>query len=391
MMGFTSRLCLVIITAAIYVLIPAGAETFRGKDVLYGRIGTDITLTCKAANDRIIQWKVNGTLVALTNDTKIQHGNLVLLMADLSMEGNYSCHGNTGRLLHWIKLKLGYPPSKPLVHCQASNFYRISCSWKKNQEAAFPTSYSATFRNPSRKVSNCTTDLLSNICQIDNPEMFASLPYIINITAINPVGRRTTLLEIVTMEIVQPNPPANVTAEPVFGSPRRIKVQWDYPPLWSERFELKFILEYKLQQSHFWSGLETKMKAENITDAIAGQLYVIRVKAKDSFDNGKWSDWSSEVPVIAWSETTTENVQTTVTALMTDFAHTHIQSTEPTFSPTSILSSSDVLDKNIVVLISIASSVGISIAVATFLFWIRSKRPASDKNDILTKKALPLC
>ncbi|XP_067887421.1 interleukin-11 receptor subunit alpha isoform X2 [Heterodontus francisci] len=339
----------------------------------------------------IIQWKVNGTLVVLTNDTKVQNGNLVVLMADLPMEGNYSCHDETGRLLHWTQLKLGYPPSKPLVNCKASTFYKISCSWVKDQEAAFPTSYIATYRDPSSKVWNCPVDLLSNICQIDNPQIFASLPYVINITAINPVGYRTTLLEIVALDIVQPDPPANVRAEPVFGSPRRIKVQWDYPLSWSPRFELKFILEYKLKQNRFWSRMETKMKEEIITDAIVAQLYVIRVKAKDSFDNGKWSDWSSEVLATAWSETTTEGIQTTVTTLMTDIAHAHSQSTEATFSPTSVLSSSDVLDREIVILISIIVSIGISIAVATLVLWIRRKKRESDKNDILTKKALHFC
>ncbi|XP_078076595.1 interleukin-11 receptor subunit alpha-like [Mustelus asterias] len=389
MIGSASCLCHVIVTVTIFLLIPAGAEIFRGEDVLYGKIGTDITLMCNAANDRIIQWQVNGSPVALTNDTKVQYGNLVLLMADLPMEGNYSCHDSTGGLLHLIKLKLGHPPSKPLVHCKASNFYRISCSWRKNQEAAFPTRYIATYSKPNREVSNCTMDLHSNVCQIDNPQMFASLPYIINITAINPVGHRTTLLELFTMEIVQSDPPANVTVEPIFGSPTRIKVQWDYPPSWGERFELKFILEYKPQQSDHWSRLETKMRTINITDAIADQLYVIRVKAKDFFDNGKWSDWSSEVLVTARSETTTERIQTTVTTL-TDFAHTHSRSTEPTFPPTSTFSSSDLLDRDIIILISITISVGISIAVATFLLWIKRKRQESDKNDILAKKALPL-
>uniref|UniRef100_UPI00398E7A49 interleukin-11 receptor subunit alpha-like isoform X2 n=1 Tax=Pristiophorus japonicus TaxID=55135 RepID=UPI00398E7A49 len=367
MIGSTSCLCHVIILATVSLLIPAGAEIFRGKDVLYGSIGTDITLLCSATNDRIIQWKVNGTLVALTNYTKVQNGNLVLLMADLPMEGNYSCYDETGGLLYWTQLKFGYPPSKPLVHCTAPNFYTIFCSWEKNQEPTFPTSYIATYRDPSNKVWNCPTDLLSNLCKIDDPHIFSPLPYIINITAVNPVGYRTTLLEIVALDIVQPDPPANVNAEPVFGSPRRIKVQWDYPLRWSPRFELKFILEYKLQQNHFWSRMETKLKEEIITDAIVAQLYVIRVQAKDSFDYGNWSDWSSEVYCTTWSETTSESIQAAVTTLMMDDVHPHSQSTEPTFSPTLTLSSSDVLDKDIVILISIAVSIGISIAFATFV------------------------
>ncbi|XP_067840430.1 interleukin-11 receptor subunit alpha [Heptranchias perlo] len=391
MIGSTSSLCHVVVLATVSLLIPAGTEIFRGKDVLLGRIGTDITLLCNAANDRIIQWKVNGTLVALNNNTKVQNGNLMLLMAGLPMEGSYSCHDETGGLLHWTQLKLGYPPSKPLVRCKALNFYRIFCSWENRQVAAFPTSYIATYRDPRNKVLNCSTDLLSNICQIDNPQIFSPLPYIINITAVNPVGYRTTLLEIVAQDIVQPDPPAHVKAEPVYGSPRRIKVQWEYPLSWNPRFELKFILEYRLQQNRFWSRMETKMKEEIITDAIAAQLYVIRVKAKDSFDNGKWSDWSSEVLASSWSEITSESIQTTVVTLMMDYAPTHSQSAEPTFSPTSILSSSDVLDKNIVILISIAVSIGISIAVAIFVLWIRRKKQDPDKDDILTKKALPFC
>ncbi|XP_048458406.1 interleukin-11 receptor subunit alpha [Rhincodon typus] len=312
-------------------------------------------------------------------------------MANLSMEGNYSCHDETGRLLHWTQLKLGYPPSKPLVHCTASNFYRISCMWENNQEGSFPIHYIATYRSPSSNIFSCPRDFLRNICQIDNPQMFASLPYVINITAINPIGRRTTLLDIVLFDIVQPDPPVNVTAEPVFGSPRRIKVQWDYPPSWGSQFKLKFVLEYKLLRYNFWSRLNTKMTTEIITDAIAAQLCAIRVKARDFFDNGKWSDWSSEVLVTPWIETTTENIQSTVTTLMMDFIHTQSQSTDPTLSSNVILSSSDVLDRNIVVLISIAASIGICIAATTFVLWIRRRRQESDMNDILTKKALSLC
>ncbi|XP_072429412.1 interleukin-11 receptor subunit alpha-like [Chiloscyllium punctatum] len=389
MIAFISCLCHGIVLASI-LLTPAGAGIFGGTDVLYGRIGTDITLKCKAANNRIIQWKVNGTFVTLSNNLKEQNGSLVLLMADLSMEGNYSCHDETTRLLYLTQLKLGYPPSKPLVHCVASNFYRISCMWENSQEGSIPVRYIATYRTPSSNIFNCPRDSLNNICQIDNPQMFASLPYVINITAVNPIGHRTTLLDVMLFDIVQPDPPVNITAEPVFGSPRRIRVQWDYPLSWGSQFKLKFVLEYKLQKYNFWSRLDTKMTTEIITDAIAAQLYAIRVKTKDFFDNGKWSNWSSEVFVTPWRETTTESIQSTVTTQMMDFVQTLSQSTTPTLSPNVIPSSSDVLDRNIVILISIATSIGICIAATTFVLWIRSRRQESDKNDILTKKALTL-
>ncbi|XP_069780185.1 interleukin-11 receptor subunit alpha-1-like [Narcine bancroftii] len=372
-------------------LIPANANHFGRNDFLYGRIGTDITLMCNATNDRIIQWKVNGSLVGQANNTKVQNGNLVLLMAGLPVEGNYSCHDDTGEMLQCTRLKLGYPPYKPVVHCKALNFYRIYCFWERNHVESFPTHYIATYRDPRNKVWNCTTQLPSNICQIDDPQIFSPLPYVINITAVNPVGHRTTLLEIVAPDIVQPDPPSNVKAEPVFGSPRRIKVQWNYPSTWSSRFELKFILEYKLQQNNFWSRVETNKKEETITDAIAAQLYVIRVKAKDFLDYGKWSDWSSEVLVATWSETTSESIQTTVAMLTMDYQDTHGQQTETSSSPNSIASSSDVLDKDIIILIFIAISAGLFTITAAFVIWVRKKRQEPHKADILMKKALPYC
>ncbi|XP_051866002.1 interleukin-11 receptor subunit alpha [Pristis pectinata] len=390
MIGSSSCIYKVLVLAAISFLIPDDANAFRGNEALYGRIGTDITLMCNAANDRIIQWKVNGTLVAQTNNTKVQNGNLVLLMASLPVEGNYSCHDDAGEMLQWTLLKLGYPPSKPLVHCKALNFSRIYCSWEKNHEESLPTSYIATYRDPSSKVWNCTTQLPSSVCQIDNPQIFSQLPYVMNVTAVNPVGHRTTLLEIVTLDIVQPDPPTNVKAEPVFGSPRRIKVHWNYPLSWSSRFELKFILEYKLKQNNFWSRIETNKKEETITDAIAAQLYVIRVKAKDFFDSGNWSDWSSEVLVTTWSETTSESIQTTVATLTVDYVDTCNQQTESTSAPTSIFPSSDVLDKDFIILISIAILVGLLTMTVAFVLWVRKKKQEPHKADILMK-ALPYC
>lgn len=385
MIGSTSCIYHVFVLAVASFLIPADANGFRGNDILYGRIGTDITLMCNAANGRIVQWKVNGSLVVQTNSTKVQNGNLLLLMASLPVEGNYSCHGEAGEMLHSTQLKLGYPPSKPLVHCEAQNFYRIYCSLEKSHKEFFPTSYIATYRDPESNVWNCTTQVPSNICQIDNPELFSPIPYVINITAVNPVGHRTTLLEILTPDIVQPDPPSNVKAEPVFGSPRRIKVQWNYPLSWSQHFELKFIMEYKLQQNNFMSRLETIEKEETITDAITAQLYVIRVKAKDSFDFGKWSDWSSEVFVTTWSEI----IPTAIPAFTMDYMDSHGQQTVFASSPTSIILDPDVLDKDAVILISIAILVGLLTITTVFVLWVRKKNQEAHEANVLMKKTLP--
>lgn len=385
MIGSTSCIYHVFALAVASFLIPADANGFRGNDILYGRIGTDITLMCNAANGRIVQWKVNGSLVVQTNSTKVQNGNLLLLMASLPVEGNYSCHGEAGEMLHSTQLKLGYPPSKPLVRCEAQNFYRIYCSLEKSHKEFFPTSYIATYRDPESNVWNCTTQVPSNICQIDNPELFSPIPYVINITAVNPVGHRTTLLEILTPDIVRPDPPSNVKAEPVFGSPRRIKVQWNYPLSWSQHFELKFIMEYKLQQNNFMSRLETIEKEETITDAITAQLYVIRVKAKDSFDFGKWSDWSSEVFVTTWSEI----IPTTIPAFTMDYMDSHGQQTVFASSPTSIILDPDVLDKDAVILISIAILVGLLTITTVFVLWVRKKNQEAHEANVLMKKTLP--
>ncbi|XP_072920296.1 interleukin-11 receptor subunit alpha-like [Hemitrygon akajei] len=391
MIGSASCIYNVLVLATISFLIRAGAHVLRGNEVSYGRIGTDINLICNAANDRRVHWKVNGTLVAKTNNTQVQNGNLVLLMAGLSLEGNYSCHNDTGEMLQWTVLKLGYPPSKPLVHCKAFNFYRIYCSWTKSHRESFPSRYIATYRDPSRKFWNCTTHSPDNVCQIDNPQIYSQLPYVMNVTAVNPVGHRTTLLEFVPLDIVQPDPPSNLKADPVFGSPRRIKVRWSYPSTWSPRFNLKFILEYKLQQNNFWFRLETFKEEVTITDAIGAQLYLIRVKAKDSFDYGKWSEWSSEVPVTTWSETTSESIQTTVATLTVDYVDIHGQQTESPSAPTSIFPSSEVLDTNIIILISIAIVIGLFTMTAAFVLWVRKKKQEPHKAEILMKKALTYC
>ncbi|XP_042191770.1 interleukin-11 receptor subunit alpha [Callorhinchus milii] len=388
MMGSILHLC----SLAISILNPVMGELLREKGILYGQIGTDVTLFCRADNHRFIQWRVNGTRVALSNNTKVQNGNLKFLLTELASGGNYSCHDETGELLHWTRLELGHAPSKPRVHCRAFNVFRISCEWENHQDTTFPTRYIASYRDPQNQIQNCSADpLYKNICHIDNPQIFTSLPYVVNVTAVNTLGSRATLSEFLAMDIVQPNTPKNVRVKPVFGSPRRIKVRWDYPSLWDTRFELKFVLEYRPTIISFWSRLETALLKETITDAIPGELHLFRVKAKEVLDHGKWSDWSPEVTGTPWAETTTESIKPTTVIWLIEDTETEGQPSGPALSPTSVFTSPNVLDKYVFAVVSIAISIGISVVITILLLWIRRIKTEPDKKDILTKKPLTFC
>nr|XP_028569712.1 interleukin-27 subunit beta isoform X2 [Podarcis muralis] len=165
-------------------------------DQQYASLGApEVLLHCPVPEgNSTVGWKMSSTFRGILKAVR-RDGSLVLQNASLAQNGDYSCHDlATGRVLRRIHLKLGYRPDKPLVWCWSTTYPAINCSWRLETKTHLPTFFSSTYRlGMGGEVKECVqATTVANSCSIDNVQMFSINPYVLNVTAVNPLGAATT-------------------------------------------------------------------------------------------------------------------------------------------------------------------------------------------------------
>ncbi|XP_064409533.1 interleukin-11 receptor subunit alpha isoform X2 [Latimeria chalumnae] len=375
------RVLYILTVSLICALVPT--DTQGDEDLQYGRIGTDITLTCRSSSSSVAEWRINGTPV-ISSGSLTQDGSLVLPNVSTDAHGNYSCHDASGRLLSSTSLQLGHAPGKPSVRCRATNYYNFSCFWELSREPFLPTKYIATysFRDPVLRGGICLQDpSRRNTCTIQRPSFWNT--YFINITAVNPLGSDFRLLRIIMSDIVKPDPPEGLKVEPVPGSPRRLHVRWKYPSSWPKEnhFQLKFQLQYRPLARSSWSVVETTNLEETITDAFSGSLHMVQVGAKDFLDAGNWSEWSPVAMATPWTEPTPETANETI------LIQTEVQRMGPVHSPTSVPKGLTDHYERVGLFLALGIFAVLLLAVAGFIVifvWIKKRGKEEEEKRELT-------
>uniref|UniRef100_A0A3Q0QQN9 Ciliary neurotrophic factor receptor n=1 Tax=Amphilophus citrinellus TaxID=61819 RepID=A0A3Q0QQN9_AMPCI len=262
----------------------------------YGRIGSDVTMQCGSLdNDASVSWKVNGT------DVRAQHHlegpRLILTEVDLSHTGLYSCFQNPhGERRDTIYLHIGIPPREPTVTCRSNTYPKgFYCSWHQQHSTYIPTTFEVDVQYNQRSLEVMKDSVHKNRCHVRFPEVFSSIPYKVNVTAINALGKASTTVSFEESNIVKPDPPERVTATPIRFNPRRLEVSWHSPATWPDidTFPLKYFLRYRPLIREQWQHV--------LSSGVA---------AKD-IEIGTWSDWSVAVHATPWIEEPVPIVSTT--------------------------------------------------------------------------------
>ncbi|KAM6973035.1 interleukin-27 subunit beta [Aplochiton taeniatus] len=267
---------------------------------MYVTVGFAVSVNCVESEMEPVgvQWRLDGQV--------FQPGPL-LALHNVSLEdrGIYTCHGPRGELLLRLALKPGHPPSKPKVRCWSPTYpTKAHCTWKE-QTLSLSTHYIATYSDDKKLVTkqcrilsdpgSLSANLLPSsppgmVCLLDDLAFFTS--YLVNITAVNPLGRASSILSFMVEDIVKPDPPVEVHVAPETFN--RLSVKWAPPPTWSnlDFFPLKYKLQFHWENDGSVGPYESTCKRLRL---VPGRTYSIQVCAMELLDLGECSAWTTPV------------------------------------------------------------------------------------------------
>ncbi|XP_037340734.1 interleukin-11 receptor subunit alpha isoform X2 [Pungitius pungitius] len=372
----------------------AQIQTDEVSAVQYGHMQSNVTLACGKSQVRMpVTWRLDHGAVLpwhqVTSD-----GTLLLLHADHSAQGNYSCHDSRGLLLHSVRLRLGYPPGKLNVSCRVPNHTHVRCSWTEQVRTFLPAEYTASFRG-RHDLQPCVLNVARKHCDVNNLSFWQTM-HTLNLTETNALGSETTLHSVKLINQLQPNPPESLVVEPLEGHPRRLLVSWDYPVSWplDDAFLLIFHIRYRPQGSVYWSEVFTSDSHVVITDALAGHLHQVQIQARDEFNSDtKWSEWSPLLLVRPWEvSSTTEPPEETFTDYLFPFG------TKPETSTAKSHNSVHPEDEGslgLVILLVMLTVVILTIILSLiFVVWVRQRRhdhvTKQELNSMVKMKSVPI-
>ncbi|XP_057168012.1 interleukin-27 subunit beta [Ursus arctos] len=191
-------------------------------------------------------------------------------------------------------------PTQPKVRCRASRYpVAVDCFWTQPPapHSARPTSFIATYRlgvaahGESRPCLQLTPEATS--CTIPDVQMFSMVPYILNVTAVQPWGSSSSFVPFVPEHIIKPDPPEGVRLRLLPG--QQLWVQWEPPRSWPfpEIFSLKYWVRYKHHGSSRFRQVGPIEATSFTLRAVRPQTrYCVQVAAQDLTDYGERSDWS---------------------------------------------------------------------------------------------------
>ncbi|XP_034402842.1 interleukin-11 receptor subunit alpha [Cyclopterus lumpus] len=305
----SSPVCLTVICFLSWSLRPGCAQirTDEVSGVQYGHMQSNVTLACGKSQIGVpVAWHLNHSS-ALPRHRVTPDGALVLLHADLSAQGNYSCHDDRGLLLHSVILRLGHNPGLLSVSCQVPNHTHVRCSWTESVKTFLPAKYNASFRGTGQEWRPCVLDLAHKHCDVDHPAFWQTI-HTLRITESNALGSETTSVRFRLHELLKPDPPESLLVEGLEGHPKRLIVSWKFPASWPlhDAFPLMFQIRYRPQGSVYWSEVFSEDGPVVIFDALAGHLHQVQLRARDEVNSdSQWSEWSPLFVVRPWEVSST--------------------------------------------------------------------------------------
>ncbi|NXI95661.1 IL27B protein, partial [Psophia crepitans] len=189
------------------------------------------------------------------------------------------------------------PPALPVVECWAISYPQaVNCSWVLAPEPLLDTDFVVTYRHGTWGATELGTCIRTGpqSCSFGDVQMFSLTPYVVNVTAVNPLGAASSLLPFLLENIIKPDPPEDVRVSVIPGETKKLLLEWSPPGSWP--FPEYFPLTYHIRYTQEGSGTRTigpyEQTSYTLTGVPPGTLHHIQVAAKDFTGLGESSAWS---------------------------------------------------------------------------------------------------
>ncbi|XP_028319297.1 interleukin-11 receptor subunit alpha [Gouania willdenowi] len=393
----SSAVCLTLIWFLSQSLCPDGAQIWTDEvsGMQYGRLDSNVTLSCGNSQFRLpVFWRLNNNSLLPWHEVA-PDGRLILLHANQSAQGNYSCHDTTGLLVHSVTLRLGRPPGLLDIACQMPNHTFMRCLWSDRVKTLLPAKYNASLHAGLSSMP-CTLDITHRHCEVHQPPLWIAVK--IKITETNVLGNETSIAHLNMLNLLKPDPPEAVMVKPLQSFPQRLGVSWKFPSSWRQRkgFPLLFQIRYRPEDSEYWSQLNATNSSAVIMDALAGHIHQVEVRARDEVNSdSQWSEWSPVVLAKPWEVFTTPDTTLRPEDAFTDYSFPFPTKPETVTAKSHNPGQEEEGNVGLVIILVIFSVLILTaIFSLVFVWWLRQKRRDKATKQVLTSmvrmKSMPI-
>ncbi|XP_064325726.1 interleukin-27 subunit beta [Phalacrocorax carbo] len=214
----------------------------------------------------------------------------------------------TGETWATVCLRLGYTPAEPAVECWAISYPQaVNCSWVLDPEPLLDTDFVAMYRHGvcgATETGECVRTGLQS-CSFGDVQMFSLIPYVVNMTAINPLGAASRFLPFLLESIIKPDAPEDMQVSPIPEETKKLLLEWHPPGSWPfpEYFLLKYCICYARKEGSITKTIGPyEQTSYTLMGVQPGTLHHIQVAAKDFTDSGEFSAWSLPALGTPWVE-----------------------------------------------------------------------------------------
>ncbi|KAM9368257.1 interleukin-6 receptor subunit alpha [Phaethornis superciliosus] len=309
-------LLLLLLLLATALRLPRCGPTELSRDVVLGRPGANVTLTCwdKGPPNVTVSWRVEERGAAVGGGRQLAEGSNTLLLRGLRYEdsGRYSCSLG-GRPLRTLRLQVEDPPETPRVSCYRRSLDKdVVCEWALRAKPSPGTRATLWVKrrfvaeDPVEQRCRYFSKAQKFVCRVKLPPGTEDTkPLLVSTCVRNGAGGSAGDDKIITLSsVLKPDPPLNVTVEPLEKAPQRLRVNWSYPSSWDPRFYwLRFQVRYRPEPTQAFTEVDQVTTTWlDIHDAWRGTRHVVQVRAQEEFGHGTWSEWSREVVGTPWTD-----------------------------------------------------------------------------------------
>lgn len=236
---------------------------------------------------------------------------LSLSHVKMSDSGRYSCH-QRGTERFSTRVIVTEAPETPHLSCyKKSPSSKIRCEWSPQRPVYKGTSCSLFIRKRlegglMRVPCSYSTRRSRCWCALDHNEDDNRVLHQAFLCVSSFVSNVTSeLFSFKPMHILKPDPPYNVSVQPLAGLSQSLMITWKPPYTWKfhdQFYELIYEIRYKPSMSINYQtvAIDGHITRHTITDADTGKKYEVQIRAKDEYE-GQWSEWSAPQYGHSWT------------------------------------------------------------------------------------------